>query len=114
MDEEKLTQEEQTDIPSVPADWAYPKIFENTVVLNGGIMLKGMIQKLSFSNRIWIILNELGLNYSKIVELFSDPAKTEIIKYNVNANEYIMYTGYVNLASINIDSDGKFTVSLSN
>lgn len=112
MDEEKMTLEQQTDIPSVPADWAYPRIFQHTIFLNDGTELRGYIQKSTFSNRIWVFIHDYGLDYSRIVSLFSDSEKTKSIKYNVNSDERIEYIGYINLASINAESDGSFSVGL--
>ena len=113
MDEEKVTPEGQDSIPVVRENWAYPKIFQHTISLNDGTTFSGYIQKSTFSDRIWVFINDLGLDYSRIVDTFSDSEKTKSIKYNVNFDERIEYIGYTNLATVNAESGGTFSVGLT-
>lgn len=113
MAEENLDQELQEDIPEIPEDWAYPKVFESSLTLNDGTNLKGYVQKSTFSNRIWVFIQDKGYSYARIMSLFMNPEKTKIIHYSLMPSEQIDYIGYTNLATINAESDGTFNVGLT-
>lgn len=116
MDEENMnseTTEIQEDIPEIPADWAYPKIYQPIITLGDGTEIKGLVNKHSFSNKLWILMNDTGFSYAQIITMFNNPDNTSVIRYSPNSSERIEYIGYTYLSSINAEPDGKFNIGLS-
>lgn len=116
MDEENMnpeTTEIQEDIPEIPEDWAYPKIYQPIITLGDGTELKGLITKPSFTNKIWIMLNDTGFSYAQIITMFNNPENTKVIRFSASPSERIEYIGYTYLSSINAEPDGKFNIGLS-
>ena len=107
------TTEIQEDIPEIPEDWAYPKIYQPTVILGDGTEIKGLVNKLSFSNKLWILMNDTGYSYAQIIAMFNNPENTRVIRYLSSPSERIEYIGYTYLSSINAEPDGKFNIGLS-
>lgn len=116
MDEENTNQEiteNQEDIPEIPEDWAYPKIYQPIITLGDGTELKGLITKPSFTNKIWIMLNDAVFSYNQIITMFNNPENTRMIRCSSSPSERIEYIGYTYLSSINAEPDGKFNIGLS-
>ncbi len=113
MDEENMNQETQEDIPEIPEDWAYPKIYQPVITLGDGTELNGSVNKSAFMNKIWIMMNDTGFSYAQIVTMFNNPENTRVIRFSTSPSERIEYVGYTYLASIEAEPDGKFSIGLS-
>lgn len=103
----------QETIPEIPSDWAYPKIYQPTITLGDGTELKGFVNKPSFMNRIWVLLDETGFSYIQIITMFNNPENTQVIRFSQSASERTEYIGYTYLASINAEPDGRFNIALA-
>lgn len=112
-EEEKTDLEEQEDIPEIPEDWAYPKVYQPTVTLGDGTELIGFVNKVSFSNKLWILLEGSGFSYAQIITMFNNPENTQVIRFSQSASERIEYIGYTHLATINSEPNGKFNIGLT-
>lgn len=99
-------------IAVVPADWAYPKIYQMKIELHDGTSIDGHAQKAPYSNEIYVYPDGTNHNYIELVTMFGDPEKTQMIHAHVSENETITYTGYTQLGSIVVNNRGEYTVTL--
>ena len=89
-----------------------PKIhdFQQTVTLADGVVLNGYAGFNEVADDLWVWLDE-GTDMATAFMLFSDPARTAVIKVALTADIVETHYGYTKLALIREDG-GKVTVRL--
>lgn len=103
----------QDDLPVIPSDWAYPKIYKQTILLADGSIIDGYAARSSISDEVWVFPSNPDYGYLELIQLFSDPDKTAVIQSNTSEDVHTIYEGYTRLASINSKTDGRFTICMT-
>ena len=103
----------ENDLPVIPSDWAYPKLYKQTVLLADGSIIDGYAERSSFSDEVWVFSSNPEYGYLELIQLFSDPVKTAVIQSNTSEDTHPIYEGYTRLASINSGIDGSFTIRMT-
>ena len=101
------------DIPVIPSDWAYPKVYEKSIVLADDTVLKGYIQRSSISDELWVFPSDHSLSYIDLIMIFANAEKTSTLTCYESETEQKKYVGYTRVASINSDTNDKITICLT-
>lgn len=101
------------DVPVIPSDWAYPKMYKRTIELADGTIVDGYAQRSSISDELWVIPSDPDFGYMELVQMFANPEKTSVIISNMSEDDHIRFTGYTRLASITSRTDGTFSICMT-
>lgn len=103
---------DENDIVDIPANWAYPKLFQSTIKLRNGQVMNGRAQRSPFGNELYVYPEGVDHTYAELAEIFSDPEKTQVIQHNKSESEISLFSGFTQLGSITAEDSGKYTVIL--
>lgn len=103
----------QGPVPVIDKDWAYPKIYEKTILFADDTILKGHCQLSSISDELWVFPADHSLGYMDLIQIFTNTDKTETITCNESETERKIYVGYTRVSSINSDTKGEITICLT-
>ena len=103
----------QGPIPVIDNNWAYPKIYEKTILFADDTILKGYCQLSSISDELWVFPSDHSLGYMDLIQIFTDEEKTATITCNESETEHKTYTGYTRVSSINSSTKGEITICLT-
>lgn len=107
---ESLNKKEET--VTVPANWAYPNVYQQTVELNDRTVLNGFAVRSPYLPELYIHPEGTEHTYVELAALFGDPQKTQRIYHNKSENETVVYTGYSQLGSIKMNNTGEYTITM--
>lgn len=103
----------QGEIPVVDNDWAYPKVYEKSIVLADDTVLKGEIQRSSISDEIWVFPSDHSLSYMDLIMIFANTEKTSTLTCYESETEQKTYVGYTRVVSINSNINDEITICLA-
>lgn len=103
----------QGEIPVVDNDWAYPKVYEQSIVLADDTVLKGNIQRSSISDEIWVFPSDHSLSYMDLILIFTNAEKTSTLTCYESETEQKKYVGYTRVVSINSNISDEMTICLA-
>ena len=86
-------------------------VFNRTIKMNDGTILKGTGNVNPNTDNFWLWIDP-GETMIHIVEIFSDPSKTESISVYSVSDEHTIYEGYTTLWSVSTDNTGTISVCM--
>lgn len=112
IDEVLNSLNKEEEIVTMPANWAYPKVYQRTVELNDGTVLNGRAIRSPYLPELYVHPEGTEHTYVELATLFGNPEKTQRIYNHSSESETVIYTGYTQLGSITMDNDGLYTITM--